>query len=192
MRDGRRGATLIEALVCAVLFGVLLSATFAVLILGLRSYRTHLAMADLERDASTALGRAAAEVAESGASTVRVDAAPPGIVFASPRDAEGTVRLDADGHMLWQKWVCVYVDGARLLRKERPLDAPQTVEPSPTSCESTQSFQESGEAAHMLAAGIVDLQASGIRPLRLALTGELKPLGRSNRIRVQTAVAPRN
>lgn len=83
---------------------------------------------DMQKELLLALTWIHKDMSESAARVFRSE--PEGMIFASPRDLEGQLQLDAVGRITWQRLVAYYVDDVAgvpcLLRKERGITATAT------------------------------------------------------------------
>lgn len=129
MRGRARGTTLLELLSYSALLIMLFGMVYSVLALSLRYYHNAEDAGGLQNEAMVALNRVLGELSGTPARAVRADAN--GIVFLSARTADGRLRYDSDGNLLWQEVVCYYRDTANgrgvLRRKERAMTPTATV-----------------------------------------------------------------
>jgi type II secretory pathway component PulJ len=132
-----KGTTLIELLIYCVLLLLILGAVYA-------SYsiaRDYYAAAQLETeaqqaamDASLAVSRELAHAAEG---SITLSDSPPAILFLSARTDPGPFQHDpTTGALLWQRWVCIYLDTNTNELKKLDLllsnPVPDIPSPSPT------------------------------------------------------------
>lgn len=197
MRLSRRPAfTLVETLIHSVLLLLLLGGVVTALILGSRNFRMVEALADVQREAAAAGAALRQELAETRGASVAVGTSPAGVVFLSPRpDGTGPWLVDADGSLLWQRWVCYYLDTRNgvpvLLRKERKLNSP-TANP-PTTTLTTADFRADSSVARVVARWVAALQVTAGSPLEVRLEVErASALGRKERLVILESVGPRN
>jgi len=168
----RRGATLVEVIVYCALLGLLLTAIYQVLIGCARAYVEYLSVTELERGVMIATTRVTWELAESNSGSIRIDTNPSGIVFASPQNAQGLFQYDASGNLLWQKYVCYYLDTAtrKLVRKEEYLTTPETSAPAIPTGKTTSYFKNSTSLVSTWSApAITTFTPSGASPVSLTI-----------------------
>lgn len=125
----KRGTTLIEALVYCVIFGLVLSCIYWVLIASMRYYHIANDSIELQQSALISMSTLTQELCESRASAIYSSTDPDGILFCSARDSKNHYTYNPlSTKLYWQKWVCYYVGtsgGVKYLyRKERKLPNP--------------------------------------------------------------------
>ncbi|MHB2019773.1 MAG: hypothetical protein ACYCW6_22760 [Candidatus Xenobia bacterium] len=114
----KRGFTLVETAIYAMLLALTLTSIYSVLVAGLHYFTTTRVGTELEQGCLRTLTDLEAELVESDAGTVAIGVATPGISFASPRDRLGQITWFWGG-MQWQKFVCYYVNNlGQLVRVE--------------------------------------------------------------------------
>lgn len=111
------------------------------------------------------------ELAESSAGSVRIDSAPMGIVFGSPRGVDGALLRDAEGNPLWRKLICFYLDTMNgipvLVRKEELLASPDTNPPVVLPTQGTAYFQGLDVPREVVARHVTGFTVSGTNPVAL-------------------------
>jgi hypothetical protein len=124
--------TLPETLIAAAVMSLLLSAVALSFSLASSYFRSGLSDQTLQSGAQMALRLMTADIAATAPKLVAHGTGPEGLVLASPYDSGGQFEVSPDGGLLYQKWVCYYLDpsGQRLLRQEQPLSKPSTT-PAP-------------------------------------------------------------
>lgn len=185
----RRGATLIELIVVMFLMSLMMISVGALMREGQNFYFGSIESLDLQKDALVAISRVSNELGDTNISSVRVypdpqaadrpAAVPPdtvfnstGIVFASPRDATGNFQFDSAGRIVWQTFVCYYVQtingSPALVRKVTPipplpgLPPPPRLTPPDPDLEGRDLayFQGSGDPTQMIGKGVVGFEAT--------------------------------
>lgn len=130
----RRGFTLLEVMVYAVLLGIMMTAMYLLLRTTLGFMRETNATASLQASAQRTAVKIAAELAQAhkGVGNIVASTSPSGIVFLSPRPGSGSTMYDSAGNQLWRQWVCYYFDAqkGRIMRSEINLSTPTTTPPS--------------------------------------------------------------
>lgn len=107
--------------------GIVLTAATMVFIEGHRYFRTNQAAADAQRNAMLALTLMTTELQNANARTAAVHpmgsgVTYPGIVFASSIDDSGRAYFHpVTGKIFWQKLICYYFDGEKIIRRWEPL-----------------------------------------------------------------------
>lgn len=188
-----RGLTLIETIVYSVLLLIVLGITFAVLIASMRNYHIYLGLTEVEQGAATANSRLAWELVEANPGAIAADST--GIVFVSPRDANGNVQMSG-GSIVWPKLVCYYLDEINgvncLVRKEETLTPPQTGTPSVPSGRTPSWFKTAALDQQIIARHVASLDVTLGYPIKLAVKAECSPVGLPNTISMTTSLIPRN
>ncbi len=136
--ESRRGASLVELLVCSGLLGLLMLGVLAVMVANNQYLRNSELRLDMQREALQSLGQMTRELTESNRYAINVE--PDAMVFASPRDMSSRITFDSRGRLQWHKYVCYYRDPdfagsgtACLVRKVLPLPTPAIdVPPAPS------------------------------------------------------------
>ncbi|MEW6283399.1 MAG: hypothetical protein AB1758_32620, partial [Candidatus Eremiobacterota bacterium] len=138
----RRGVSLLETLIAAGLLALLLTYVYQFLVAATRYQKGCMAALELQKQSLTGMSALTAELSESAYASVKDD--PPGLIFASPRDANGKVSYDGSGRVLWRCWVGYYPDMVNgrpcLVRKTLPINPPGATPPSPDG-QSTAAFR---------------------------------------------------
>lgn len=194
MRSRSRGVTLVETLIHSSLMLLLLGGIVAVLILGTRHFRMVEAVAEVQREMAAAVGSLRQELAETRSASILAGAGPTGVIFLSPRTDSGVWAHNSTGKLLWQRWVCFYVETRNgvptLLRKEKKLSA-ATATP-PTNTWRTSDFSGDTSRARVVARHVKGLQVTGSQPVTVEVEVELTSgVGRKERMVVREIVEPR-
>lgn len=189
-----RGVTLVETLIHSSLMLLLLGGIVAVLILGTRNFRTVEAVAEVQREMAAAMAALRGELAETRAASIGTGTSPTGVIFLSPRPDSGSWAHSTTGKLLWQRWVCYYVEVRNgvptLLRKEKKLTAPTATPPANTW--RTSDFSGDASRARVVARNVKTLQVTGADPVNVTVEVELTSgVGRKERMVVQESVQPR-
>ena len=128
----RRGTTLIEALVYTVIFGLVLTCIYWVLIASMRYYSVANDSIDLQQSALNSMSTLVQDLCESQSTSIYTFTSPSGILFVSPRDSSNQYTYDAKMNLQYQKWVCYYVgtsNGVNYLYKKELTITP-TADPA--------------------------------------------------------------
>lgn len=169
-----RAYTLAEVVVAGGVGLLLTVEGLTALARGLACVATWQGQGDVQGRATTALAKLADELSEATPSGVHVDTSPPGLVFASPRSSSLTsnVAYDANGTLLWQRYVAYYVDPATgsLLRRESPLASPTTSMATLPPAMISAWFASQSGVPHTMASGVTTFACSGSNPLTLTMT----------------------
>jgi len=145
------GFTLIETILYLTILLLAMSAIYGVLMGTHRYFQIADSSVEVERSAHVAMRGLTSELAESNATPIIWDSSTnpgPGIIFPSIRSTTGTVSYNTAGKILWQKFVCYYVDTGspqKLTRKEVGITATATVPTAPTTHNTVSEF--SGDAS---------------------------------------------
>ncbi|MGE0494080.1 MAG: PilW family protein [Vulcanimicrobiota bacterium] len=130
---GRADAfTLPEVMVAGSLMLLVLGAVLRLMIAGNAYLSLQEGRTELQKDVTLAFLWMSRELRETDADSIQV--APDGAVFASPRDFSGEVKFDSAGRMLWQKYICYYVEevaGKPCLVRKAVAISPPAVSPPP-------------------------------------------------------------
>lgn len=189
-----RGVTLVETLIHSSLMLLLLGGIVAVLILGMRSFRKVEAETEVQREIAAAVAALRTELVETRAASIATGTSPTGVIFLSPRPDAGAWTHSSAGKLLWQRWVCFYVETRNgvptLLRKEKKLSAPTAIPPSNTW--RTSDFSGDASRARVVARNVKGLKVTGTDPVNVEVEVELTSgVGRKERMVVQESVQPR-
>ncbi len=203
----RRGATLVELMVGSAAMLLLLASVATVFGASLQYFRRTEMLVELESRALLALKFISAELSESAENSVEIDPAV-GMLFATMRNLDGQVELNAEGRPRWQGLVCYSVEdwngSLSLLRRFEPMGpsgnpviARNLEPPIEVSW-----FLTSGLPVRPLATRVERFQSvrisrevrtgSHFYELTLGLLGDPSPTGGENSIEIQTRVYPRN
>jgi prepilin-type N-terminal cleavage/methylation domain-containing protein len=115
--------TLLEVLISMVLFGIIMSATYAALVLAMRySNRTH-DTATIQRETLTSVNRIERALATAAYESVEINLAQDALCFVSAESPAGIYTHDpATGQPYYFKHVCFYRRQSGLYQKIRPVD----------------------------------------------------------------------
>lgn len=181
-------------MVAGAVTALILACTATLFVLGSRYHRQLQTTLEVQQDCLLGAEAVVRELAESNAATFRWDAAPAGVVFASPRSPTGQITLDAGGAVLWRKWVCFYIEPIggvpTLVRKEELLGSPTATPPAPGSSKTSVYFQALAGPRRAVAANFQSLWAGpGSEVHFLAARRDVKG---DYRFQLDTQVNPRN
>ena len=196
------GVTLVETLIACALLVLVVGATLTLFVESLVYYSALDDANTLTQGGQIAMNRLCTELAESHAGSIQWNASPPGVVFASPKGADGRFHYDPSTNaLLWQGYVCYYVgqvQGVRsLVRKELYFSSiPMALPTSPPSVPSTYN------TAYFQAASLPVWVCPNVTSLSGSLNGAVELLtlqmttqpssSRANSMTVFTSVYPRN
>ncbi|MCA9792704.1 MAG: hypothetical protein KC910_12945 [Candidatus Eremiobacteraeota bacterium] len=190
--------TLIEVMVASALMLLLAAGTYSLFFNGVRFARDSEARLSLQKNLLGAVGLLGMELAESNPTSVRYDPIPAGVVFASPRNAEGSLAMAGGGKLSWEKVIAYYIreDGS-LVRKEWMLDPYVRQSGFPPALDagfSTADLAAQPLPERVMARGVeqfmVDV-SEGQASIRVT-AAQTDSRGRINRVRLQSAVAITN
>lgn len=164
MRKPRpRAASLIELLIAAsLIFLVLLCAT-QLLVSCFRHYREVDSAAQVHQLAVASMMRMERSLRDGSRTSYQIFSSPPGIVFGSPRQSDGSLSFDPDSlQPLWPKVMCFYLEPEsgtrfRLIQKEEFLSPAVDTPPSIDSSRSTAHFQSNVSGGSVLTRGVEEL-----------------------------------
>lgn len=182
---------------------MILVCIYSLLSAGVRYFKSSMTTVQLQQDSLLALMWLTRELGESNPKTVATFANPPGVLFASPRDANGNIALDTQGLVKWQKFICYYLEDRNgvscLVRKEQMLDHPDIglspppiAPPAPRSFQTTAYYKNLGVPSRTVAQNVINLTATGISPLELEVQVHKKDMGRVFELNLKAKVALRN
>ena len=135
-RSGLRGLSLVEMMIYMTLLVLIAGSALIVVVMANRFFNSTIDNNAVQREAQITMLRISHELEESKQGKVLVE--PEGIIFLSPRTKKEEFNYDygGDGLLVWQKWVCYYVDSQggkqKLCRAEAYLKDPTTDPPDPT------------------------------------------------------------
>lgn len=192
-----RGVSLVELLICCGLLAIVMLGVYVLFVQGLRHYEVTTALLDTQVGGLVSLSRLSEELSEANSATVRTE--PEGVVFASPRDAAGSYRYQGTS-ILWQRYICYYLEAGRLLRKEELLATPTAVPPDPAGQGKTVAyFRALPQPARTVNWGVRELTLSGAAPvdIRAVFSRRLnlptaRPEDKLVEVEFQTQAYPRN
>jgi type II secretory pathway component PulJ len=130
MSRGCRGLTLVELIVAGGLAAIVSTILYASLIMATRYHHLIADAGHTQQAAMRALTAVTAAATGGLRASVRADS--DGIVFASAQSPSGVHDVDESGRLLWQKFVCFYVQDGVLYRRERAF-APSATPPDTPS-----------------------------------------------------------
>lgn len=200
-RNRRRGTTVLELLIYSTILGLVMTGIYSVLIAGMRYFHTADTSVELQSNAMDALANISQQLAEGNGASCSIGTSPAGIVFGSPRDANGNFQFNSSGSLLWQKYVCFYIDTVTLsgtsvsclIRKEEMLPAAQTTPPVIPSSKTTSYFRSANLPLLKLNLNITGLTISGANPLQITVTANKSDSAQTtNQVQVQTKILLRN
>jgi hypothetical protein len=151
-----------SALILIVFYGLV-----AIIFALWRHHEVSLLKTELQEQTILTFSRITHELAETASATVGTGT--DGLVFASPRDENGSVIQDSDGRLKWQKFVAFYietVDGVpTIFRKEKLIPNAERVSdpPSPIGAYSLASIRGESLEVKQIARNVaqLDCQRSG-------------------------------
>ncbi len=119
----RKGLTLLEVLISMVLFGIIMSATYAALVLAMRySNRTH-DTATIQRETLTAVNKIERALATASYESVEINLTQDALCFVSAESPDGIYTHDpSTGQPFYYKHVCFYRRQSGLYQKIRPVN----------------------------------------------------------------------
>ena len=174
----KRGLTLAEVAVASAVMIFVTFASTTLLVAGLASQSSQLNQSDLQRDAAGVLSRLSDELSESDPASFRIDSAPQGVVFASPRDALGRFSYATDGSLMWGGYICYYVDTVNgtpsVVRTWSPLGTPVSGAPAVPVGMTTAWFQLRPLARRTVGTHVSSFTITGSNPLLISLTVSLQ------------------
>lgn len=190
------GTTLIEIMVYAALLGMFFYCIYGVLIASMRYFRIARATVEIQQQAMNAIANLSRDISQTKAEKIIIDTNPTGIIFPSPVDSEGKYSFDSSGELLWQKWICYYIDtndGENYLFKKEYKIAPTTDPVAPVSMDTTAEFKNASLHRRTIAKNITGLNFSGITPLNIEVIFAKDPdYSNRNVVNIQTRVFIRN
>jgi len=134
----KHGMSLVELIITMAIMSIVTLGAFQVFQEGLQLFRTNQGANDAQSSAVKTLGLLTTELVNAHPDLVQEYSAPdaPGVVFASPLNANGQAQFNSDnGKVYWQKYVCYYFvphpsDPARgkLYRKEETIPNEPAIE----------------------------------------------------------------
>lgn len=128
----RRGSTLIEMLLGCTLLGLFFTGTYATLVLARQFYAGAQQQRDALDSAVTAVHRLGRALSAGAGASFVYQTDPPACMFLSGEPPGRVFEVDATGALLWQKWVCFYLDVQRReLRMSEVSIVPTATLPDP-------------------------------------------------------------
>jgi len=109
----RRASTLIETLLCCTLLGLFFTGTYSTLVLARQFYAGAQQQRDALDSAVTAVNRLSRALSAGAGASFVYQTDPPACMFLSAETPKRVFEVDDAGALLWQKWVCFYLDAER-------------------------------------------------------------------------------
>jgi hypothetical protein len=174
MKRRSNGTTLIELIIASGLIFLILFSATNLLIACFRHYREVDTAAQVHQLAVTSMTRMERALRDGSKSSFQVFTSPPGIVFGSPRQSDGSLSFDPDSlQPLWPKLVCFYLepDGTRfrIVKKEEYLGTASDRPPTIGASSNTAHFQSNVTGGALLARGVEELTFTGTDTLEIKL-----------------------
>ncbi len=190
----RRALTLPELLVACALASLVLTGLAMLFVQSVRYQRALEVSLDLQQNNLAAMALLSRDLSEGSPASVRTD--PGGLVMASPRDLTGNLQVDAQGRLMWRKYICYYlapINGVNcLLRKEQPLPVPLDTAPILPDTLDVPYFQTSAAPYSVVARNLEQLEFSGSNPVSIRLVSSLTVANELFRIESRSDVTPKN
>jgi len=197
----KKGMTLPEVMVYSVLIGMVLTGVYGILTSSMKYYRITEIRSDLQQNGIKAVSGILGDMMGTPRSTIVMSTSTPsGVFFVSSRKDDGNHQFDSSGMLIWQKWVCYYLEANtngsyNLVRKEKPLATPSGTPGTPPYTSVTQ-FAAANLERHVVARDIQSMaitfdSATSCYSINIQLdktTDSTKP----NRMQVQTEIYVRN
>lgn len=191
----KRGLTLPELLVACGLASLVLAGLTVLFVQAIRYHRSLQTSLELQENNLSAIAILSRDISET--SLASVGAEPTGVVLASPRGLDDLLQVDAQGRLLWRKWVCFYVEDVNgvpcLVRKEEALASPQDTAPVVPAGMNVLYFQGSAAPYSVLARDVEALDFEVVdQVVKLHLVSSLVKAGETYRIESRSDVAPKS
>ncbi|MEW6277252.1 MAG: hypothetical protein AB1758_01430 [Candidatus Eremiobacterota bacterium] len=190
------GSSLIEMLLCCALMGLLMVCIQRMMAAAVRYYQNSNATTEIQQNTLVGMAALSTEMVEGNRGSFRVDSNPPltGLIFGSPRGADGKVRYEGT-KLLWQKLVCYYVEEVNgvkcLVRREQP-SGPTTFPPLISNAEDCESFQaQPGLPRKIVARNISRLDSTQSFPIPITIEGEIT-VSYTFKVEVTTKISMKN
>lgn len=138
MRRSLRGATLIELLIYGILLLFLMAAVYGAFYMSRLYFSAAEGSTTAQQEAMKGSAMIDRILSDGAAATVEVSNDPPGFRILSARTDQGAFQHEQDGDVLWQQWVCIYLDTEtnELRMRTQPLNTavadPAAAQPSPS------------------------------------------------------------
>lgn len=197
----KKGMTLPEVIVYSVLIGLVLTGIYGILTSSMTYYRITEIRSDLQQNAIRAISGILGEMMGTPRSSIVMSStAPSGVFFVTSRKDDGNHEFDSSGMLIWQKWVCYYLESNNsgsynLIRKEVPLGSPSST-PGTAPYSTVAQFATANLQRHTVSRNIKSMSitfdsSTNCYSIDLQLdktTDTTKP----NRLQVQTEIYVRN
>ncbi len=196
-----RGMTLPEVMIYSVLIGLVLTGIYGILTSSMKYYRITEIRSDLQQNAIMAVSGILGDMMGTPRSTIVMSTTTPsGVFFVSSRKSDGNHEFDSSGLLIWQKWVCYYLESNssgsyNLVRKEVPLNTPSSTPGLPPYTSVTQ-FAAANLQKHLIAKDIKSLaitfnSATNCYNIDIKLDKTTDPT-KPNNMQVKTEIYVRN
>lgn len=130
------GFSLLEMILAVALLALLTGLLIQIGLAGARYYRKSITTVALQQACLMTANQVGREIQQTTLGSILEDTTPAKefVTFASPRDASGAVKFSAGNLLLWQSFVCFYVDKIQdkqcLFRQISPITPPVDLVPS--------------------------------------------------------------
>ena len=126
IRRTNKGITLSEVLAYLSVSLIILFFATTFIINSLRYYRLIDVESTLQQRLMVGMQKITQEMNMANRSSLIIDT--DGVIFASARNDTGGFSFNNDGSLVWQKWICIYIDRSKdtpqLVKKEIPITSP--------------------------------------------------------------------
>ena len=196
-----RGMTIPELMIYSVLIGLVLTGIYGILTSSMKYYRITEVRSDLQQNAILAVSGILGDMMGTPRSTITMSTSTPqGVFFVSSRKSDGNHEFDSSGLLIWQKWVCYYLESNssgsfNLVKKEVALTTPSSTPGLPPYTSVTQfaaaSLQKHTVAKDIQSMAITYNSATNCYSIDIRLD-KTTDTTRPNRMQVQTEIYVRN
>jgi len=147
---------------CAI-FGVIMTCIYWVLVASMRYYNIANYSVDLQQNGLSAMTALSHDLSESKSNTFTnfTASTPKGVIFASPRQLNGSYSYHPDTRLLmWTKWICYYIDTTDgvscLYRKEYYKQTSEAVPVIPDTHSTIEQFKSDSSLPRKTMAKYID------------------------------------
>ena len=199
----RQGITLLELIMSMSLLMLLTGLLLQIYMAGVRYYRRTVAIAALQQGCLMSASELSREIQQTTLGSIQEDtsAAKEYVTFASPRDQNGVINFSAGNLVLWQSFVCFYIDMREdrkcLMRQTSLIQPPTALTPTVPPTLTASYFRTLGiptpatpSKARLVAENISNIEVQRGREIEIKIVAAEPNL--QLRISVKTKILPRN
>ena len=122
-----RAYTLVELIISSGLLLLMLGGAYQALVVSSQYQKKLQDSSQIQQETMTVLSKLQRALAAGTAESIEVSTDLQALRFVSAENSQGYFQAHSSGSPLWQRWICFYLEGNQLIRKEDPFAATPTV-----------------------------------------------------------------